>query len=221
MIYLYIKTHNKTGLKYFGKTTRKNPHTYNGSGVYWKKHLKKHGNDVSTEIIGEFISADECKEFALNFSKKYNITESLEWANLKDENGLDGNPQNVKFTREHKEKIRKSRLGKCYNNFDDETRKKMSIAAKKRNKKQVEQGNHHFSGELGSIFASNRNKKLLKDNKHNFKNNVFVIDKNGNKTTITLCEFKSQEGPKNNWKYVHHTSKEAKKRQINSKGYIK
>ena len=36
--YLYVKTHNVTGLKYFGKTTR-NPLTTNGSGVYWKSHI--------------------------------------------------------------------------------------------------------------------------------------------------------------------------------------
>ena len=35
--YLYVKQHNKTGLKYFGKTTKKDPLKYKGSGLYWKR----------------------------------------------------------------------------------------------------------------------------------------------------------------------------------------
>lgn len=41
MIHLYIKTHNTTGLKYFGKTT-KDPYKYLGSGKHWRAHLKIH-----------------------------------------------------------------------------------------------------------------------------------------------------------------------------------
>jgi hypothetical protein len=52
--YLYIKTHNITGLKYFGKTTKKDPYSYIGSGEYWLSHLKIHGKNISTEIIGFF-----------------------------------------------------------------------------------------------------------------------------------------------------------------------
>lgn len=91
MIYLYIKTHNQTGLKYFGKTT-KDPFTYKGSGKYWLKHLSKYGNDVSTQVISEFDDIDKCSKFALSFSKENNIVESEEWANFREENGLDGAP---------------------------------------------------------------------------------------------------------------------------------
>jgi len=52
-IYLYVKTHNKTGLKYLGKTTNQDPHAYHGSGADWKTHLKEHGIDYTTEIIRE------------------------------------------------------------------------------------------------------------------------------------------------------------------------
>ena len=41
--YLYHKRHGITGLNYFGKTVR-NPYKYNGSGLYWKRHLAQHGN---------------------------------------------------------------------------------------------------------------------------------------------------------------------------------
>jgi len=95
-IYLYIKTHNDTGLKYFGKTTKKDPHKYTGSGKYWKRHLKKHGSNYSTEIVATFEDESSCQEFALNFSKKHNIVDSDEWANLQEENGLDGAPKGHK-----------------------------------------------------------------------------------------------------------------------------
>lgn len=107
-IYLYVKNHNKTGLKYFGKTTKSDPHKYTGSGVYWKRHLSKHGNDYTTEIIAKFDDEVQCQEFALNFSKQNDIVESNLWANLQEENGMDGSPKGHaghKFTVEQLEKL--------------------------------------------------------------------------------------------------------------------
>lgn len=88
--YLYIKTHNVTGLKYFGKTTSKDPHRYKGSGHIWTPHIKKHGYDVTTEILGYFTDQDICVSVALDFSEKNNIVDSKEWANLMLENGVCG-----------------------------------------------------------------------------------------------------------------------------------
>lgn len=88
IIYLYIKTHNQTGLRYFGKTTQ-DPFKYKGSGKYWKRHLEKHGYDVSTEILGAFQDIVLCKETAIRFSQENDIVKSSKWANLKIEE-LDG-----------------------------------------------------------------------------------------------------------------------------------
>lgn len=89
-IYLYIKCHTKTGLKYFGKTI-KNPYEYQGSGVYWNRHLDVHGRDeVQTLNVWEFNNQKDCTDFALNFSKTNNIVKSTEWANLMEENGISG-----------------------------------------------------------------------------------------------------------------------------------
>ena len=96
---LYIKTHNITGLKYFGKTTG-DPFKYKGSGKYWTDHLKKHGNDVTTEIVGHFTDKKLCEEVAIRFSKDNDIIHSLDeqgkkiWANQVIENGLDGGNTN-------------------------------------------------------------------------------------------------------------------------------
>jgi hypothetical protein len=89
MIYLYIKTHNKTGLKYLGKTIR-DPYKYKGSGKRWTEHIKKHGYDVTTEILGTFSTNEELKNFSIPLSEKLNIVESIEWANLKPESGDGG-----------------------------------------------------------------------------------------------------------------------------------
>ena len=87
--WLYIKQHNKTGLKYFGKTVH-DVFRYAGSGLVWTRHLRKHGKDVTTLWGQLFTDRDSISKFALNFSKENNIVESTEWANLKPEDGLDG-----------------------------------------------------------------------------------------------------------------------------------
>jgi len=95
MTTLYIKTHNVTGLKYFGKTTQEDYHKYKGSGTHWKSHIAVHGYDVTTEFCAQFDETDPNQrallvEYALEFSEENNIVKSKEWANLIPENGIDG-----------------------------------------------------------------------------------------------------------------------------------
>lgn len=114
IIYLYVKQHASTGLKYFGKTTRRNPYAYKGSGKYWIQHLKKHGRHVNTLEVWGFTDQTLCTEFALRFSRENHIVESDEWANLCVENGVDGALPGSSLTEEHKKKlsaIAKSRGG--------------------------------------------------------------------------------------------------------------
>jgi hypothetical protein len=88
--YLYKKTHRKTGLKYLGKTKNQDPFAYPGSGIYWTSHLKIHGDDCDTEILKECDSDQEIKEWGLHYSRLWDIVESEEWANLKEECGDGG-----------------------------------------------------------------------------------------------------------------------------------
>jgi hypothetical protein len=89
-IYLYVKTHNKTGLKYLGMTTSDDPHKYTGSGTYWLRHLAVHGKDYTTEILRECHSLDELRNWGLHYSQLWNVADSDEWANLKEEGGSYG-----------------------------------------------------------------------------------------------------------------------------------
>ena len=85
-IYLYVKTHSKTGLKYLGKTTQ-DPSTYLGSGVDWKAHLKEHGEEHTTEILKECKTNKELSDWGRYYSSLYNVVESKEWANRIPETG--------------------------------------------------------------------------------------------------------------------------------------
>lgn len=111
-IYLYVKTHNTTGLKYLG-FTRRDPIKYKGSGTRWRAHIKKYGYDVSTNILLQSDSTEDIKNTGLFFSKLWNIVESQEWANLKPE---DANA--VEYTVTFKKRLPHS----------EETKRKISLS---------------------------------------------------------------------------------------------
>lgn len=113
MIYLYVKTHNITGLKYLGQTTSKNPHKYPGSGKYWKLHLKKHGLNFSTEIIKECHTKKEIQYWGEYYSDLWNVVNDPGWANLKPEIGDGGWGKRINYTHseETRQKISQSKRG--------------------------------------------------------------------------------------------------------------
>lgn len=89
-----VKTHNVTGLKYLCKTSTDNPKkpfTYYGSGKHWKRHLFKHGYDISTEILKVCDTKEELVQEGIRYSKIFNVVESKEFANMVEERG-DGGP---------------------------------------------------------------------------------------------------------------------------------
>ena len=90
---LYLLEHNTTRKRYLGKTIypEKLGTRYFGSGLRWKKHLKKHSKDISVLSVSEtFTDKDELEEFALLLSEDLDIVESEYYLNLKEETGLDG-----------------------------------------------------------------------------------------------------------------------------------
>lgn len=84
--YLYVKIHPKTGLKYLGRTCQK-PNTYSGSGKHWERHLKKHGKEHTTIVIGIYPNLETLSKAGLYYSKLWDVVKSKKWANLCEEDG--------------------------------------------------------------------------------------------------------------------------------------
>lgn len=81
------------GKLYFCKSTKPDFIKYVGSGVYWLRRVKKYGKkNVRTLWVSDWYHCPhELQEVALNFSRENQIVESDKWANMKPENGIDGN----------------------------------------------------------------------------------------------------------------------------------
>ena len=167
---LYIATHNKTGLKYFGKTTKwftqeslqKN---YHGSGKYWIKHKKKHGEKDVTMEIYEICSLNESDDdyvepIALRFSEENHIMESEEWANLIPEDGLSGSIKGNKHSEETKSKIALSKL-----NLTDESKARISGSAKNRPEVSNQTRDKMRASKLGVSHSEETKSKMSKSSK--------------------------------------------------------
>ena len=134
--YLMIKEHKITGLQYLCKTTKKDPIKYNGSGVYWKSHIKIYGKEHIKTIWCElFTDVDELVDTALALSENFDIVNSDRWANLIPENGLDGGGGgNAK----HLLSVTEQRIKQGTHNFQNKGHS--SLVQKQR----IENGTHHF-----------------------------------------------------------------------------
>lgn len=214
MYYLYIKTHNKTGLKYLGKTNAKNPFEYKGSGKHWLRHINKYGYDVTTKILLATESKEEIKETGLFFSKLFNIVKSKEWANLQEEKG-DG--VSSQFASE--ENFR--RLEKGTHPFCDPEHNKRTNSKRQETKRK--NGTHNFkggkiqreaykrrveTGEQQKINAkiSERVKKEAENGLHPMQRFINVVDINGTVITIPKDDYKKD------LTLVHINSLEGKRR---------
>jgi hypothetical protein len=80
------------GMLYFCKSTAADIERYPGSGVVWKKRIKKYGKEnIKTLWVSDwYYDAHEIQEIALHFSHENQIVESSRWANQKPEDGLNG-----------------------------------------------------------------------------------------------------------------------------------
>ena len=112
-IYLYVKQCTHCGLKYFGKTVSKDPFKYKGSGTHWRNHIKKHCGYTSKTIeVWGFDNQEDCTRFAIAFSREHDIVNSKDWANLIEENGIDGLPPGHIKSEETRKKLSQSLKGK-------------------------------------------------------------------------------------------------------------
>jgi hypothetical protein len=153
---LYVMTHNSTGLKYLGYTT-KDLNKYFGSGVYWIRHLKVHGFDISREVIHECTTKEELKQTGRYYSDLWDVVNSVDkygkklWANEKPEEGTGGG---ILFTINNPMKdpnIVAKRSGEFHHMKDSNRRKAQSIRMSNKdapwhNKDamQKKSGNNHY-----------------------------------------------------------------------------
>lgn len=113
--WLYVKKHTVTGMLYFGKTVR-DPYKYNGSGLHWMRHRRKHGlHEVDTLWVRLFTDEEKLTRYALRFSRRNDIVTSPKWANMIPETGLGGGAKGAnkgwKHSEEAKVKIRAAQKG--------------------------------------------------------------------------------------------------------------
>ena len=87
---LYIKQCPHCGLKYFGKTICEDIQKYEGSGIVWQRHLKKHKVEPIHLWNSDWYYDTSIIRFAAKFSNLNKIVESKKWANLSIENGIQG-----------------------------------------------------------------------------------------------------------------------------------
>ncbi len=102
---LYMKKHNKTGLKYLGKTEQ-DPYKYRGSGTRWLNHIRKHGNDVTTKVLKECLTKEEVKKWGKYYSELWDVVNNKSFANLQPEEGT-GHAGPI--SKEHADKLHKGR----------------------------------------------------------------------------------------------------------------
>jgi hypothetical protein len=178
--YLYIKRHALTGLKYFGKTIS-NPLKYNGSGKYWKRHIKIHGVEhIETLWYELFTDQEDCKEFALFFSEEMNIVRSEAWANFRFENGTDGGA-----SEEHLKKMQLAARASPNYNSNPEHQQKLrdaAIASPNHPSKHPElQKNWYKGGNKASHNSPNHPSKRIVTCPH--------CNKTGNMLSLSRCHF--------------------------------
>ena len=83
---LYHHTHNVTGRKYLGQTTR-DMNVYKGSGVDWREHLNEYGNDLTSKVLFESKNTEKFKEVCEYYSNKFDVVDNPDYFNKRPEHG--------------------------------------------------------------------------------------------------------------------------------------
>ena len=195
-IYLYVKTHTTTGLKYLGKTIRSDVHEYTGSGRCWLRHLAKPGKHYTTEILLATADKQELKETGIFFSQLWNIVESTGWANLMLEAGCGGRQDRLLLEGKHnfqnpevQRRIQQNRIIAGTHNLLRTNRTPLNGRQK---------GSSHITTKTRNLSSCNP-----------FRGYVPCVDMAGSPHMISQLEYASQIGPKEHWQFVHTKSKVA------------
>jgi len=234
--YLYVKTHTVTGLKYLGYTGKSDPFKYKGSGQYWLKHLRVHGNDYNTEILKECSDKQEVKYWGTYYSDLWDVVDSNEWANLKPETGYGGKQAKGYWLGKKLSPNHKLALKNAKKNMTLETKQKMVESGKQSYQKTFalltkEEKLEKYKNSLGKLTTEQRREiGRKKENKGGdvwskaSSGQVTVTDKNGNSKRIPKELFSTmknamiaQNKPMIQWEFVQVSSIESKRRRNGNK----
>ena len=83
---LYHHTHNVTGRKYLGQTTR-DMNVYKGSSDGWREHLNEYGIDLTSEVLFESKNTEKFKEVCKYYSNKFDVVDNPDYFNKVAEHG--------------------------------------------------------------------------------------------------------------------------------------
>jgi hypothetical protein len=188
LLTLYLKE-SPTGLKYLGITSRKNPYTYRGSGVYWKKHLKYHAfsiNDIKTTILYQTYCKEELKEKGLYYSKLYNVVKSKDFANLCYESGecstlgyIPTKETKNKYLPKISHKVKRVKDGKIFNSVNEAARDSKMYSSHLRHRLNLNDltiGFEYIDQKLIEKAINNKNKLYTEQNLRKQKN-IFKTSK--------------------------------------------
>jgi len=204
MITLYIKRHNKTGLMYLGKTNKKDPHRYRGSGKRWLQEIKEHGADYSTTIL-EQVTLDNLYERGRFWSLYYRVTTAMDdygnhiWANLIPETG--GGP-GTKHSKETYERIGNQSKGKLKKGLSRSIKLSWEKETRKILQHSATSGENHYSKKPGYV-----NKK--KGKKYPNTNPKLSGDNNPSKRPEVREKMKKPHGPKLSIRGESHYTKKS------------
>jgi hypothetical protein len=85
-----VKKTYPTGLMYLCQTSLKDPYSYKGSGKRWLNHLRLHRPHIVTWVVCKCETLEDLRAAGLFYSKLWNVVESDDWANLREEDGMGG-----------------------------------------------------------------------------------------------------------------------------------
>lgn len=84
---LMVKVHWDTGINYLCITTKDNYLEYSGSGVRWKRLLKKHPSEIYTYLLYSSDKLDDFNNECIKMSSKLDVVNCEYFANLIPESG--------------------------------------------------------------------------------------------------------------------------------------
>jgi hypothetical protein len=125
---LLLKTHNPSGLKYLCVTRRPDWKKYKGSGIYWGNFIKKHGADISTELLYESEGkTEDFIEKCKYYSTMWDVQNNPQFANLIPEDGNSSWYKTEYCSEEAKKNISLRRKALIY---DEDKRREASLRSK-------------------------------------------------------------------------------------------